>query len=34
VELLSERVNGIMIGISRPNLDPAGDYFGRECTDG
>jgi hypothetical protein len=25
---------GIMIGISRPNLDPAGQYFHRECTDG
>jgi hypothetical protein len=36
VELLSERerVSGILIGISRPNLDPTGDYWKRECTDG
>jgi hypothetical protein len=33
VELLSEDVRKIYIGISRPNLDPAGEYFGRECTD-
>jgi hypothetical protein len=24
----------IFIGISRPNLDPTGRYFNRECTDG
>jgi hypothetical protein len=24
----------ITIGISRPNLDPTGDYCRRECTDG
>jgi hypothetical protein len=24
----------IYIGISRPNLDPAGDYLGADCTDG
>jgi hypothetical protein len=34
VELLSEKVDDIMIGISRPNLDPTGDYATRECTDG
>jgi hypothetical protein len=34
VELLSQYVGYIMIGISRPNLDPAGEYIGRECTDG
>jgi hypothetical protein len=33
VELLSENVSNIMIGISRPNLNPAGAYFGRECTE-
>jgi hypothetical protein len=33
VELLTERAN-TMIGISRPNLDPVGDYWKRECTDG
>jgi hypothetical protein len=33
VELLSEKMS-ILIGISRPNLDPAGSYFGRDCTDG
>jgi hypothetical protein len=32
VELLSGRM--IFIGISRPNLDPTGTYFGRDCTDG
>jgi hypothetical protein len=34
VELLSEDMSGISIGISRPNLNPAGAYFGRECTGG
>jgi hypothetical protein len=33
VELLSN-VGGIMIGISRPNLDPTEDYYRRDCTDG
>jgi hypothetical protein len=32
VELLSEDVG--FVGISRPNLDPAGEYFRRDCTDG
>jgi hypothetical protein len=32
VELLSGII--IIIGISRPNLDPTGDYHHRECTDG
>jgi hypothetical protein len=32
VELLS--FNGaILIGISRPNLDPTGSYLNKECTD-
>jgi hypothetical protein len=34
VELLSENLINICIGISRPNLDPTGDYALRECTDG
>ena len=34
VELLSESVRCIMIGISRPNLNPAGGYYERNCTDG
>jgi hypothetical protein len=34
VELLSENMAGICIGISRPNLNPTGDYGLRECTDG
>jgi hypothetical protein len=34
VELLSENVNSIYIGISRPNLDPAESYYDRDCTDG
>jgi hypothetical protein len=33
VELLSEQTALILIGISRPNLDPTGGYFGRTCTD-
>jgi hypothetical protein len=34
VELLSENVSNIMIGISRPNLEPTGAYYLRACTDG
>jgi hypothetical protein len=34
VELLLEHMGGIFIGISRPNLDPTGKYFDRDCTDG
>jgi hypothetical protein len=34
VELLLQSVGDIYIGISRPNLDPAGKYFQRDCTDG
>jgi hypothetical protein len=34
VELLSENMGNIIIGISRPNLDPTGYYWSRECTDG
>jgi hypothetical protein len=34
VELLSESVMNIFIGISRPNLDPTGKYLRRESTDG
>jgi hypothetical protein len=33
VELLSESVSCILIGISRPNLDPTGTYWKRGCTD-
>jgi hypothetical protein len=33
VELLSENVKSIFIGISRPNLDPTGKYLQRGCTD-
>jgi hypothetical protein len=33
VELLSINVSGIYIGISRPNLDPTGEYWKRRCTD-
>jgi hypothetical protein len=33
VELLSEDVSLIFIGISRPNLDRTGSYMNRECTD-
>jgi hypothetical protein len=34
VELLSERVINIFIGISRPNLDPTKRYRNRDCADG
>jgi hypothetical protein len=34
VELLSEDVVNILVGISRPNLDPTGDYGESDCTDG
>jgi hypothetical protein len=34
VGLLSENVHYIYIGISRPNLDPTGDYYDSTCTDG
>jgi hypothetical protein len=33
VELLSEIMSNICIGISRPNLDPTGDYALKKCTD-
>jgi hypothetical protein len=33
VELVSQSVSCIFIGISRPNLDPAGDYTLSTCTD-
>jgi hypothetical protein len=33
VELLKNEA-GIFIGISRPNLNPAGEYWRSECTDG
>jgi hypothetical protein len=34
VELLSESASNIMIGISRPNLDPTGTYLYSTSTDG
>jgi hypothetical protein len=34
VELLSERVSMIFVGISRPNLEPRRYYWEEECTDG
>jgi hypothetical protein len=34
VELLSESKYGPFVGVSRPNLDPTGDYHHRDCTDG
>jgi hypothetical protein len=34
VELLSQSVSSIFIGISRPNLDPTGNYLQSGCTDG
>jgi hypothetical protein len=34
VQLLSQSVHTIVIGISRPNLDPAGKYYGSNCSSG
>jgi hypothetical protein len=34
VELLSESVPNTFIGISRPNLNPTGEYYMKERTDG
>jgi hypothetical protein len=34
VELVSTHTGWILIGISRPNLDPTGKHFTRACTDG
>jgi hypothetical protein len=34
VELLSENMLDVLVGISRPNLDPRGRYCLSDCTDG
>jgi hypothetical protein len=34
VELVSESLSNIYIGITRPNLNPKGDYLGVDCTNG
>jgi hypothetical protein len=34
VELLSESMSYIFVGISRPNLYPTGEYYHSHCTDG
>jgi hypothetical protein len=34
VKLLSGDVGSFLIGVSRPNLNPVGQYYGRDCTDG
>jgi hypothetical protein len=34
VEILSERTEDIYVGVTRPNLDPVGNYTRHECTDG
>jgi hypothetical protein len=35
VELLSDVVRpGMYVGVTRPNLDPVGDYMEEDCTDG
>ena len=33
VELLSKKKGWILIGISRPNLNPTREYYRRACTD-
>jgi hypothetical protein len=34
VELLSANIGGIFVGVSRPNLEPRGHYWGKQCTSG
>jgi hypothetical protein len=34
VEPLSKSMSTILIGISRPNLNPTGSYYRSDCTDG
>jgi hypothetical protein len=34
VELLSDYLSSMYVGVSRPNLDPVGDYMCEACTDG
>jgi hypothetical protein len=34
VELLSKDLLSINIGVSRPNLNPTGEYYRRKCNDG
>jgi hypothetical protein len=34
VELLSESMDDIFVGVTRPNLDPLGDYLLSDCNDG
>jgi hypothetical protein len=34
VELLSEDMGGMLVGVTRPNLDPVGYYMAEDCTDG
>jgi hypothetical protein len=33
VELISKGMAGIYVGVTRPNLDPVGDYAVADCTD-
>jgi hypothetical protein len=33
VELLSEKMDDILVGVTRPNLDPLGDYLDSDCND-
>jgi hypothetical protein len=34
VEILSENMVQLFVGVTRPNLDPKGCYIGRSCKDG
>jgi hypothetical protein len=34
VALLSENMNAMNVGVTKPNLDPVGYYMGSACTDG
>jgi hypothetical protein len=34
VEVLSENMEGMFVGVTRPKLDPEGCYIGKACIDG
>jgi hypothetical protein len=34
VEILSEDTYRVNVGVTRPNLDPVGDYLNSDCADG
>jgi hypothetical protein len=34
VEVISENMDGLNVGVTRPDLDPVGRYIDSDCTDG